>query len=207
MRNFLPTFLCALAVAFRPASASAADPSADARLREALRAATTQLRALEEEQAKWQAKEAQYRKDLDALRAELAEAKKGAASKGESRALKQLLAEQAEASAKASEALAQCRKDADAGAARAKEREEERAAMTGRMDGLASRASGCEARTSRMVAAGKAFLGWIARPGNVCEPFLGLRRVALENRAQQFEDELLAAATGSSATGSTAPAR
>jgi hypothetical protein len=182
--------ILALVLVLWPAAVLAADPG-DGRLREALRTTTAQLRALEEDQARWQVKESQYQKELAALRAELEEARKGAASKGEGRALKQRLAQQAEASARAGEALAQCQKEAAAEAARAKDREEERAGLTGRLDGLASRVAGCEAKNARLIAAGQEFLRWIARPGMLCEPVLGLRRVALENKAQELEDKLL----------------
>jgi hypothetical protein len=192
--HLLLSLLVALTVA--PAAASAADGSSDARLRDALRNATTQLHALEDEQAQWQAKEAHYKKELEALRAEVADAKRGAARKGEDRALKQQLADQAEASAKAAAALAQCQKEsgerASADAARAKERDDERTELSGRVGGLERRAADCESRSVRLVATGKELLQWLGGVhGSICEPFLKLRRVELENKAQAFEDRLL----------------
>jgi hypothetical protein len=182
---------CALALALGPLAARPADAPGDARLRDALRTTTAQLRALEDEQAKWLAKEAQYQKELAGLRAELAEAKKGSATGGEARVLKQRLAEQTATNARVAESLAQCQKEAGAEAARARRQDEERAEVTGRLDGLTSRVAACEARNDRMLKAGKEFLAWLADPGSLCEPFFGLRRVALENRAQEFSDQLL----------------
>jgi len=192
--HLLLSFFVALTLA--PAAASPADGSSDARLRDALRNATTQLRALEDEQAKWQAKEAGYKKELEALHAELADTKRGAAKRGEDRALKKQLADQAEESAKAAASLAQCQKEAgeraSADAARAKERDDERTELAGRVDGLEHRAADCEARSVRLVATGKELLQWLGGVhGSICEPFLKLRRVELENKAQAFEDRLL----------------
>jgi hypothetical protein len=182
---------CALALLLAPLSARGADAPGDTRLRDALRTTTTQLRALEEEQARWLAKEAKYQKDLEALRAELARAGKGAASQGEGRALKLKLAEQHEAAAKAAVALAECQRQAGEDGAKARKLEEERSEVTGQLDGLTSRVNGCEAKNTRMIGAGKDFAAWLARPGMVCEPIFGLRRVALENRTQEFLDKLL----------------
>jgi chromosome segregation ATPase len=186
--------LCAVgALAFTMSGVAtlAADSPGEARLRDALRTTTSQLRALEEEQTRWAGKEAELKKALEAARAEAAAARKGAGAAGEGRLLKQKLVEQQEAAAKAAEALAQCQRQAGEDGAKAKQLEEERAEVTGRLDGLTSRVAACEAKNSRMVAAGQDFAAWLARPGTVCEPVFGLRRVALENRTQEFLDKLL----------------
>lgn len=191
--------LAAVVLLLPGAPARAAD-APDARLRDALRTTTAQLRGLEEEQGRWQAREAQLKKELETLRAELAEAKKGAGRRGEDRVLRQRLAEQAEAAAKAAAALAQCQKSAEeanaAQASRAKERDEERAEATGRIDGLTRRAASCEARNARAVQAGREFIRWVGERSLLCEPILGLRRVELETRAQDLEDKLLEAKAG-----------
>jgi chromosome segregation ATPase len=191
MRAFHVPAACALALILAPMAARGADAPGDARLRDALRSTTSQLRALEDEQARWLAKEATYQKELAALRADLAKAGRGAASQGEGRALKLKLAEQQEAAAKAAVALAECQRQAGEDGARAKKLEEERSEVTGQLDGLTSRANSCEARNTRMIGAGKDFATWLAKPGMVCEPVFGLRRVALENRTQEFLDKLL----------------
>src|SRR3990172_6347761 len=111
--------LCA--VALRP-SAAKADSATEAWLREALRSTTSQLRALEDERGRWQAKEPEQAKELESLRKELAGARRGAARDGD-RKLSGRLAEQteaiaklADANARLNEALAQCQKAAAAAA-------------------------------------------------------------------------------------------
>jgi chromosome segregation ATPase len=181
----------ALAFTVSGVATLAADTPGEARLRDALRTTTSQLRALEEEQARWAGKEAQLKKELEAARAEAAVARKGAGAAGEGRALKLKLAEQQEATAKATEALAQCQRQAGEDGAKARKLEEERSEVTGQLDGLTSRVNGCEARNGRMIAAGQEFAAWLGKPGMVCEPVFGLRRVKLENRTQEFLDKLL----------------
>ena len=173
----------------------------DTRLRDTLRSTTAQLRALEDEKAQWQAKEAQHKKELEALRADLEAARKGAASRGDERAVKRQLSAQLEASAKATEALARCQKEAEENVssqqARVKEAEEERSRAASQLEDLGRRAAACEERNARLSAAGKEFAAWVAKAsGTVCEPILGLRRVELENRTQEFEDRLLELKTG-----------
>ena len=189
--------LCSLALAPLVAHAQ----QADNRLRDALRSATAQLRALEDEKAQWQAKEAQHKKELEALRADLEAARKGAASRGDERAVKRQLSAQLEASAKATEALARCQKEAEENVssqqARVKEAEEERSRAASRLEDLGKRAAACEERNARMSTAGKEFAAWVAKAsGTVCEPILGLRRVELEKRAQDLEDRLLESQAG-----------
>ena len=192
-------FVCALG--FLPRLAMGAE--ADSRLRDALRSATVQLRALEDEKAGWQAKEAQWKaqeaqhqKQLEALRAELAQARRASTKTADERVLKDRLAEQEAAGVRAAAALAQCQKEAQESAGTLatsrKQSDAERAEITGRIDGLNSRVAACEARNARMVTASKDLLRWVAGEGDqLCDPLLRLRRVALENRAQDFEDVLL----------------
>jgi chromosome segregation ATPase len=181
----------ALAFTVSGTATLAADTPGEARLRDALRTTTSQLRTLEEEQARWAGKEAQLKKELEAARAEAVVARKGAVAAGEGRALKQKLAEQQEAVAKTTEALTQCQRQVDEEGAKARKLEEVRSEVTGQLDGLTSRVAACEAKNSRMVTAGQDFATWLARPGMVCEPVFGLRRVTLENRTQEFLDKLL----------------
>jgi hypothetical protein len=193
--------ICALVLAARPALAGAAD--SDARLRDALRSTTAQLRALEDEKAGWQAKESQWKarearhdKQVEALRAELETARSGAARATDEKSLKERVAEQERAVASSAAALVQCQKEAQDRASElaAVERKstEQQAEITGRVDGLSNRVAACEAKNARIVAASKEFMRWVAgEDDQLCNPLLQLRRVELENRAQSFEDQLL----------------
>jgi chromosome segregation ATPase len=178
--------------------AARADGASEARLREALRAATGQLHALEDEQAGWKAKEAQYKKDLDELRAQLSAAQ--ATPKRDDGArlsrLNEKLAQESEARAKLTESLVRCEKSLADSGDEARKAEAERVKTAGQIDGLTSRAASCEAKNTKLYGVGKSIIDWLnkAGPGTALaarEPFLGLKRVELENAAQDYEDKLL----------------
>lgn len=200
MRSISHLFLTVLtaSTALRPGAAEAADAAGESRLREALRSATAQLQALEDERAGWRAKETQSQKEVESLRKQLAAARQ-AAGKGGGRQLgdlNQRLAEQAEAAAKATQSLAQCQNTARDAAETARAKEEERARLAVQAATLAERGAACEAKNARMYAVGKDVIDWLSNVGVVAalaarEPFLGLKRVELENAAQDYEDKLL----------------
>jgi chromosome segregation ATPase len=188
--------LCA--VALRPLSAKA-DSAVEVRLREALRSTTSQLRALEDERARWQAKEPEQAKELESLRKELAGARRGAARDGD-RKLSGRLAEQteaiaklAEANARLNEALAQCQKAAGAAEETGRAGEAGRTRLAAEVAELKKRLSASEARNERMYRVGKQIVDWASNADltSAREPLLGLKRVELENAAQDHEDKLL----------------
>ncbi len=173
--------------------AARGDAASEARLRDALRAATTQLRALEDERATWQAKEASSRKEMEALRAQARSAAASRSGQRESSELKERLAERSEAASKASEALALC-EAARAEAARAGE--DERSRLSAQAASLSERLAAAEAKNERMYRVAKDVIDWLSRVGvgaalAAREPVLGLKRVELENAAQDHEDRLL----------------
>jgi chromosome segregation ATPase len=175
-----------------------ADGAGEARLREALRAATGQLHALEDEQAGWKAKEAQYKKELEELRAQLATAQ--AAPKREDGArlarLNEKLAQETQAQGKLAESLSRCEKSLLESGEEARKAEAERVKITGQIDGLTARTASCETKNTRLYGVGKSILDWLDKvgPGAALaarDPFLGLKRVELENVAQDYQDKLL----------------
>lgn len=185
--------LCALAILLAPQVARA-QASTEARLREALRSATAQLHTLEEQQSLAQTREAEQKKQLEALRAELeaARAAAGKRSAGEGSALKARLAREQEASAKLTASLAQCQKSAADSAEATRAKEEERARAAGEKDALSASVAACEQKKLALLHAGTQFLDWLTGSGSgLCEPFLGLKRVELENRAQDYRDQIL----------------
>ncbi|HYV67957.1 MAG TPA: hypothetical protein VE964_17080, partial [Myxococcales bacterium] len=147
--RIVTALLVVLGSSLSSASSRAADASTETRLRDALRTTASQLRALEEEQARWKEKEGQYKAELESLREQLAAARKDGAKQGgkrEADRLAQSLAEQSEARAKLTESLAQCQKAVRETSEAARAGEEERARQAGRLDGLTARAAACEGR-------------------------------------------------------------
>jgi predicted nucleic acid-binding Zn-ribbon protein len=193
---------CAALAALLPAPASA-QSATEARLREALRTTTTQLRAAEDDRARLQASEAALKTELEAARAQLATARKPEAPKVSRRELDELngklaqatrqLAEQSEAAKKLSDSLARCEASSQ-DTARAKDEQEKR--LQGEVGSLGGRVAALEAKNARMYQVGKDIIDWLSRKGfgaalAAREPFLGLKRVELENTAQDYEDKLL----------------
>jgi chromosome segregation ATPase len=182
--------LAAACLAPRPVRADAAS---EARLRDALRAATVQVRALEDEKAAWQASEAALRKELEALRKRPPPVDGGDRKAAER---ERRLTEQAATVAQLTVGLERCqttsREQADAG--RALERERDR--LAAETKALEVRLAAGEVRIEGMYRVAREVLVWIDHlgPGEAYEardPFLGLKRVELENASQDHRDRLL----------------
>jgi hypothetical protein len=192
--------LCGLAPALFLARAQAAESSGgEARLREALRSTTSQLRALEDERAAWKAKEAEQQRQLEALRKE-ASVKSAPRAAARDRKLDRILAAQAEEkaaeSARLGQSLAQCQSSSREVAAASEAAGRERTQLAADNQKLAERVKVLEARNAGMYRVGREILDWLSRQGvgaalAAREQFLGLKRVELENAAQQYEDKLL----------------
>jgi chromosome segregation ATPase len=188
--------LLALGAVLFLARAAPAAAQTDNRLREALRTATTQLRTLEDEKAQWQARETELKAEVEKLKKNGAAA--GARSKDDRqlRELQRRLDEQKEGATKAAEALAKCEANARDGASAAATGEAERTRLAAELKEATARLEAAEARNGRMYRAAADVLDWIDRIGWVSalanrEPLLGLKRVELENAAQDHRDKLL----------------
>jgi hypothetical protein len=184
-----------VATAILPQLARAESPS-EARLREALRSTTLQLRTAEEERAAGKAREAALEKELEALKAQPKVAPPPKANPREVAELKRRIAELGEAAGKTESELARCRADSrQAGdALEAKESERVREAVEVAL--LREKLAAVETKNERLYQLGKDLLDWLEHRGvgakiAAREPFLGLKRVELENTAQDFEDKLL----------------
>jgi chromosome segregation ATPase len=187
--------LCVAVSTLRPAAALAESPT-EARLRDALRTTTAQLRAADDDRARLQASEAALKNELESLRGKVAAANGGGTSPRELRDLKAKLAEatgkveeQTEANRQLTGTLAQCQ-----GAAQDATRD--RDDLHGAIKSLEERLEAAEAKNARMYGVGKEIIEWLSRKGfgsalAAREPFLGLKRVQLENAAQDYEDKLL----------------
>jgi chromosome segregation ATPase len=179
------------------AGAARADSAGEGRLREALRTTTAQLRSLEDERSRWKAGEASLQQELESLRTQLAAARRALARGGPAEAeTKRRLDEQAAAAEGLKESLAQCQAATRDATEAARAREDERARLATQAASLAERAKACEAKNERLYRVGKDVIDWLSNLGfgaalAAREPFLGLKRVELENVAQDYEDRLL----------------
>ncbi len=191
---FVMLLLCAAAL--HPGPARAGETPTEARLRDALRAATAQLRTAEDEKARLQASEAALQKKVAALEAKLVAAAK---PRGDPRAeaeLRAALAERTEAAAKLTEALGRCEASAREAGEAGRAREQERAQLTAQVGPLTQRLTTCEARNAILHQTAREILDRYAHIGlggvlAAREPFVGKKRVQIENLVQEFEDKLL----------------
>ena len=182
--------------------AQAADSDTDNRLREALRNAIMQQRSLEDERAVLQAKQSQVEKENETLRAQIAELQKGGAAgqKGASAQevseLQRRIAAQDETIGQLNTALDKWRSGYNEALTVAKTKEAERAKLATDVDGLTQRATGCETKNAELFSIGNEILGRLEKVslGDVLgarEPFIGFKRVELQNLVQDEQDKLL----------------
>ena len=170
-----------------------ADAASEARLRDALRAATAQVRTLEDEKVAWQAREETLRKEVEALRRRPPPADGGdrkAAERERKLALEVENAKQLQASLERCQVLSKERAEA------AQDLERQRTRLATEVTTLEGRLAAGEARVTAMYRVAKEVLDWIdlLGPGaayDAREPFLGLKRVELENVSQDYRDKLL----------------
>src|SRR5215471_4581767 len=187
-----------LAVAvLAPARARGESPT-EARLRDALRTVTAQLRALEDERTRWQATDAAQKKEIESLKADLAEQDHKLRARSASSELKRQLAEETEANHKLNERLTQCqtaaRETEEANRSKEAEREQRAAQQAAQVNLAVNRANACEQKNSQLYALSHELLERCEKLGfgeALLEPFTGLRRVKLENLYQEFEDKLV----------------
>lgn len=173
-----------------------AESPTEARLREALRSAQAQLKALEDERAAARSAEAALQAEVEALRAQAGTAARVPA---EARRLAGLQAKVAELNAEAKarqEALVRCEAASQQAGEAGRAAEAERARAGAALEQERASAAACQARNARLYRVGKEVLDWLSGLGvaealAAREPFLGFKRVELENAAQDFEDRLL----------------
>jgi chromosome segregation ATPase len=179
-------------MALAPATARS-DAATEARLRDALRAATAKAQALEDEKARWQATEAALQKEIDELRRKPVSKDPGDRKAAE---FQRRLTEQAEGAARLKASLDQCQAAAKDAAEEARVAGQERTRLATEGTALHARLAAAEARNAGMYRVAREVLDWIddLGPGaayDARDPFLGLKRVELENVAQDFRDKLL----------------
>jgi phage shock protein A len=185
----VPGVLLTLALLLAP-SAARADAATEAKLRDALRGTTSQLRALEDEKAKWQKTEADLRAELETLRGQSTAAKTSDSEKRAVASLNRRVNDLTEANSKLRTSLGKCEAaPAQRGAPEPSDEDRKRAAEE--VDGLKQRLAGSEEKNLEMYRVSKELLAWMEKVGVGGEPFFGWKRNELENIAQDYGDKLL----------------
>ncbi len=195
-RLFLRASLLLAVLASAPARS--AESQSEARLRDALRSTSSQLRALEDERGRWQALEAEQKKEIESLKAQLAVASsKAHRQQAPSAELTRRLDEQTEANQKLSASFAECQTAARDAAEAAHAKDEQNARLIAQVGSQIRRVASCEEKNARLYRLTREFVERFEKMGlgdtllSTLEPVLGLRRVELENFSQDFQDKLL----------------
>jgi chromosome segregation ATPase len=183
-----------LALAAALAAAQSRAQSETDRLREALRAAITQTRALEDQRAAMQARLAEAERQIQVLRAQIDAAK--AQAKDAEDALRKGI-DEFNARVAESDAILEKWKAAYAQAADvARAKDGERAKFESEATTLKTRATTCEAKNARLIKIGKEIVAGY-RDLNLLdhmairEPFIGFARVAHQNCEQDYRHKIL----------------
>jgi chromosome segregation ATPase len=199
-RRYSPIIL-AIGLAVLPlGGARAADSDTETRLREALRNAIAQQRSLEDERATLLAKQSESDKQIEALKAQIDELAKGQAKKNENAPeiteLRSRVTMQGEQLEQLNQTLEKWKAAYNEAATVARAKEAERAKLATDVDGLTQRATGCEEKNAQLFKIGNEILGRLEKVsfGDVIgqrEPFIGYKRVELQNLVQDERDKLL----------------
>ncbi|HUM12990.1 MAG TPA: hypothetical protein VLT82_18725 [Myxococcaceae bacterium] len=186
------TLLASLALALVSVDARA-DAATEAKLRDALRATTAQLNALQDEKARWQKTEADLRAELQTLHGlpPPSALKPSASEKKAVAALGRRVNELTEANGKLRASLSKCEAGAGQRAAATGVGDEERSRLGTEVKGLKEKLAGSEEKNLGMYRVSKELLAWMEKVGVGGEPFFGWKRVELENIAQEYADRLL----------------
>jgi len=183
--------------------ANAASPDNETRLRESLRSVTIQLRASEDERAVLQAKQSESGKEVELLRKQVEELTK---TLGESakkadfeRAVgefNQRLAAQNGTITSLGETLEKWKAAYNEAAAVARAKEAERGQLAARLEVLTKQLAVYKEKNSELYKIGNEILDRYAGIGigdavTAREPFIGFKRVQLQNTVQDYQDKLL----------------
>lgn len=192
-----------LAVGFGASALHAASTDNETRLREALRSALTQLRAAEDERAVLQAKQASSAKETESLRAQVAALTKeldDSVKKTEfERAVNEFnmkLSMQNETIAQLSETLDKWKVAYNEAVTVARAKEAQRAQLAVELGGMQKQYAVCRDANGELYKIGSEILDRYAGVGvsdafTTREPFVGFKRVELQNLVQDYQDQLL----------------
>jgi chromosome segregation ATPase len=208
MHKNLVGLLALLALVLLPvAGARADDTDMLNQLRAALRSSTAQLRELQDAQAAAQAKQTELEKQNEALRQQVdsltkqvSEQGAGAAPKSakpevDRAALDQAVAEFNRRLSAQNETLEKWKSAYTEAAGIARAKEAERSQVAGKLEGLTRQAEDCEAKNQKLFSLGNEILDRYAKMDfadalGAREPFIGVKRVELENLVQDYRGKL-----------------
>ncbi|SEH65962.1 hypothetical protein [Magnetospirillum fulvum] len=186
-----------------PGGARASDDT-ESRLRDALRSAITQQRALEDERTQLQAKNAENQKLIETLKAQLDSHPASGRTVTADRAIldrmeaefNRRLAANSETVAQAIAAQEKWKSAYQEAVAVARAKETERAHLAGQTETLIRRSESCEAKNAALYKVGAEILDRyaardIAETLLDREPFLGVKKVELQSLVQDYQDKLL----------------
>jgi septal ring factor EnvC (AmiA/AmiB activator) len=183
MRNPFALVMLVAAVALGAHVASA--QTLEDRLRDQLRATVQQVQQLQDQQATFQAQMAAITQERDALKAQLAAAKAQKSHTNEDRGQVQALTAQ----------VAQYKEAASQAAATATQAQADHDKLTAGLAGAQNLLGACQTKNGQLLKVGTEILDAYqnfdfgdALGAN--EPFIGTKRVELENLAQDFGDQL-----------------
>lgn len=209
--KLLPALMLVVATltALLPASAVAQD-NTEERLREALRSSTIQQRALEDERTRLLAQNAEYERLIEALQAEVAARPDPAAVAAMEADFNSRLETKTEAISQLgghvdqlrgnlgqlSENLENWKAAYEEAANIARTTEAARAQLEAQNSVLNERATSCEVKNAELFNVGNEILDRYSGVGlgdtlAIREPFIGFKRVELQNLVQDYQDKLL----------------
>jgi chromosome segregation ATPase len=170
------------------AASPACAQSLEDRLRDQLRATLNELHELQDQQATLQAQKAAAEQERDALRAQLAKAQAQPAHPGESAAAK------AQTQALAAE-VAHYKTTAEQVTGAAQQVQADRDKLQTSLAGTQKLLGNCEDKNTKLLKVGNEILDAYQQYDlgdaiGANEPFIGTKRVELENTAQAFDDRL-----------------
>jgi chromosome segregation ATPase len=170
------------------AASSASAQTLEDRLRDQLRSTLNELHGLQDEQASLQAQKAAAEQERDALKAQLAKAEAQVAHAGESAAAK------AQAQALANQ-VAQYKTAAEQASGTAQQAQTDRDKLQTALADAQKQLGTCTDKNAKLLKLGNEILDAyqqfdVGEAIAANEPFISIRRVELENMAQDFDDRL-----------------
>ena len=202
-RGLLLLVVAVMALALPLCQANAASTDNETRLREALRNATIQLRASEDERAVLQAKQAESGKDVELLRKQVEELTKMLGESVKKADLERAVGEfnqritaQNGTISSLGETLEKWKAAYNDAAGVARTKEAERAKLAAQVENMTKQLANYKEKNAALYKVGLEILDRYAGIGigdamASREPFVGFKRVELQNIVQDYQDQLL----------------
>jgi chromosome segregation ATPase len=202
-RRLIQLFLVAAVFCFPSWESSAASSDNEARLRESLRSVTIQLRALEDERAVLQAKQMESGKEVESLRKQVEELKQQLAESAKKADYERAVGEfnrrlsaQNETISNLGETLEKWKGAYNEAVLLARSKEAERGQLAIQLESMTKQVALYKEKNAELFKIGTEILNRYAGMGigeamTAREPFIGYKRVQLQNIVQDYQDKLL----------------